>query len=130
VPTPPVVISLTLCDYVIVEERTKKVSLIGTFTGLRVADFPATPPAFSVFAILTDAVGDVTINLSMTHLATNSEIPLHRARLRFPDKLAEMRYHVRLRDCTFPLPGLYQFTVLANREWVADRRLRVYPTGE
>jgi hypothetical protein len=130
VPAPPVAMSLTLCDYVIVEERTKKVSLIGTFTGLKVADFPATPPPFSVFAILTDAVGDVTINLSMTHLATNAEVPVHQARLRFPEKLAEVMYHMRLHHCMFPAPGLYQFTLLADGEWVAHRRLRVYPTGE
>ncbi len=36
----PVVLGLSLWDYVLVEERTKKVSLIGMFTGLGVSDFP------------------------------------------------------------------------------------------
>jgi hypothetical protein len=129
-PTPPVAVSLTLCDYVIVEERTKKISLIGTFTGLKVADFPATPHPFSVFAVLTDGIGDVTIDLSVTQLATNEEVAIHQGRMRFPDKLAEVSYHARLHHCTFPAPGVYQFTLLADGEWVAHRRLRVYSAEE
>jgi hypothetical protein len=53
----PVAIGMTLCDYVIVEEKTKKVSLIGAFTGMRVSRFPSDPSPFSVYAALTDGLG-------------------------------------------------------------------------
>lgn len=122
----PVVLGLNLCDHVIVEERTKKVSLIGTFTGLGANKFPALLPPFSVFAMLTDGVGSVTMKLSITHMDTNEVVYSYSGNLQFPDKVAEVAYHMRLRQCILPAPGLYQFTLWIDNEWAAQRRLRVY----
>ncbi len=122
----PIALGLTLCDYVIVEERTKKVSLIGTFTGIGVDRFPVIAQPFCAFAVLTDGLGDVTRDLIGSHLDTGEEAFAHRSQVRFPDKLTEVRFLARLRQCSFPAAGLYQFTLLANGEWVAQRRLRVY----
>jgi hypothetical protein len=125
----PVVLGLSLCDYVIVEERTKKVSLIGTFTGLAVADFPAHVPPFSAFAVLTDGLGSATMELLATHMDTNEEVYSHQAAITFPDKLTEISYHLRVHQCVFPAPGIYQFTLTLDGEWIAQRRLRVYQRG-
>src|SRR5262245_3803408 len=119
----PVVLGLNLCDYVIVEERTRKVSLIGTFSGLGTAEFPALAPPFSVFAMLTDGLGSATIELIVIQMETNEQVYLHQAVLTFPDKVAEVRYHLRVRQCTFPTPGNYQFTLVLDGEWMAHRRL-------
>src|SRR2546427_5911737 len=97
----PIVLGLTLCDYVLVEERTKKVSLIGTFTGLGVADFPAQALPFSVFTVLTDGFGSATIELVLTHMDSNEEVNSYRATLQFPDKVTEVMYHLRLNHCVF-----------------------------
>jgi hypothetical protein len=121
---------MTLCDYVIVEERTKKVSLIGGFTGMRVNDFPSTPSPFSVYAALTDGLGDVTIEVIVSRLDTEEEIYHFHNLVRFPDKLAKVRFHLRLTHCSFPVAGSYQFTLLADGEWLAQRRLRVYSEGD
>jgi len=43
----------------------------------------------------------------------------------FPDKLAEVVFSTRLRGIVFPIPRYYQFTLLADGEWVAQRRLRI-----
>ncbi len=121
---------MTLCDYVIVEEKTKKVSLIGSFTGMKVSHFPSTPAPFSVYAALTDGLSDVTIELIVSRLDTEEEIYSFRNTTHFPDKLAEVRFHLRLTQCSFPVAGHYQFTLLADGEWLAHRRLRVYLEGE
>jgi hypothetical protein len=39
----PIALGLMLCDQVIVEKRTEKVSLIGQFSTLRLARFPGVP---------------------------------------------------------------------------------------
>src|SRR5260370_42492605 len=98
----PVALGLSLCDYVILEERTKKVSLIGTFTGLSADRFPALILPFSVYAVLTDALGDVTMDLVVTRLDTGQELYSYRGMLHFAEKLAEVAFHVRLRDFRFP----------------------------
>ena len=122
----PIMVGMSLCDHVIVEERTKKVSLIGAFTGLGVAEFPAHVPPFSVFAVLTDGVGTATMELLVTHMDTNEEVYSHHATLTFPDKVADVLYHLRLRRFVFPASGTYQFTLLLDGDWMAQRRLRVY----
>ena len=123
---PPVAFGLILCDLVIVEEGTRKASLIGTFLGLRARRFPATAQPFSVFAVLTDGLGDATMELTVTHADTNAVVFRRQDRLHFADKLAQVRYHARLLDCRFPAPGSYQFTLLADGEWVAQQRLHVH----
>jgi hypothetical protein len=52
VPT-PTALSLTICDYVIIEERTRKVSLIGAFTGISAEYFPILVLPFSAFAVVS-----------------------------------------------------------------------------
>src|SRR5262245_13229011 len=122
----PVALGMTLCDYVIVEERTKKVSLIGSFTGLAVAAFPALVAPFSVFAALTDGRGDGTVEVRVTRLETNEQVAAARGSVHFPDPLAEASCRFRFHQCSFPAAGYYQFTLLVDGEWAAQRRIRVY----
>ncbi len=126
----PVTLGLTLCDYVIIEERTKKASLIGSFTGLAASQFPVTAQPFSVFAVLTDGHGDGIMDLVLTRLDTGEEVLAFQSRLHFPELLAEVRFLIRLRQCSFPAPGTYQFTLLVDGEWVGQRRFRVYQREE
>jgi hypothetical protein len=122
----PTATGLSLCDYVIVEERTKKVSLIGTFSGLKVPAFPAIPQSFCVFASLTDGQGDGMVELTVTELTANDEIYSLQRPAHFPDRLAEVQILFRLKECGFPAAGLYLFTLSVDNEWVAHKRLRVY----
>ncbi|HVS36892.1 MAG TPA: hypothetical protein VMS17_15135 [Gemmataceae bacterium] len=71
---PPRAIGLFLCDQVIIERGTQKASLIGCFAGRAVTAFPSEPQKFDVFAALTDGLGDVTIDLTATHLETDQEV--------------------------------------------------------
>jgi hypothetical protein len=59
---PPTVVGLTLCDVVIVDEGTRKVSLINTFTGIRLASFPASPQPFCVYTTLAGGQGEARWN--------------------------------------------------------------------
>jgi hypothetical protein len=127
---PPLSPGLYLCDYVIVEENTRKVSLIGCFIRLGLEGFPAVADPFSVFSILTNGLGKSRIRL-VAGQADKDEIVYEReVEVDFPDKLAQVYLHFRISDCEFPEPGLYEFTLLVDNEWVADRPLRIYQTGE
>ena len=70
-------------------------SLIGTFTGLSADRFPALVLPFSVYAVLTDAIGDVTMDLVVTRLESGEELHTYRGVLHFGEKLAEVAFHVR-----------------------------------
>ena len=91
VPT-PIALGLTLCDYVIIEETTKKASLIGSFTGLAASQFPVIAQPFCVFAILTDGHGEGMIDLVVSRLDTGNELLTYQRKLEFPNPLTEVRY--------------------------------------
>jgi hypothetical protein len=124
--TPPIAIALVCCDLVIVDHVTRKVSLVNTFSGLGAPGFPWTASPFCIFAVLTDGQGDRTVTLTVTRLETDEEIVSLDRRLRFPDRFTDVQVLFRLTQCQFPAAGAYQFTLLVDGEWVAQRRLRVY----
>jgi hypothetical protein len=116
---------MTLCDYILVEEGTNKVSLIGTFSGIRGVQFPLNPSPFCVFATLTGGFGDATVEHAVTNLQTNKEIYGRQATMHFPDRFTEVRAVYRQVECQFPTAGTYLFTLLVDGDWIAHRRLRV-----
>jgi len=73
VPT-PVVLGLTVCERVIVEERTRNLSLVSCFTKLFVDEFPSSPQRFAVVAAFRDGLGTGTIDLVITQVETDREI--------------------------------------------------------
>jgi hypothetical protein len=127
---PPLSPGLYLCDYVIVEENTRKVSLIGCFTGMGLDEFPSMPQPFSVFSTLSDGLGNGRIRLVVGQPEKDEIVYEREGTVHFPDKVTEVYLHFRVRECEFPEPGLYQFTLLVDNEWVAQRPIRVYRKGK
>ena len=124
VPT-PLSIGLTLCNSLIIEEGTRNLTHVGTFSGFRAADFPFRPAPSYVISTLIGGHGEGELGLTVTHLETDDELfALHR-RLSFPDRLMQVIAVFRLGNCEFPEPGAYLMTLLMDGEWVAQRRFRV-----
>src|SRR4051794_10566853 len=93
---------------------------------MAVPQFPAVVPPFSVFAVLTDGVGDGRMEVKVTRLENDEQVAGTRRSLHFGNKLTKLSCHFRFRQCSFPAPGYDQFTLLVDGEWVAQRRLHVY----
>jgi hypothetical protein len=121
----PVAIGLMLCDQVIVDKDTNKVSPIGIFTGLAVDDF-SEPRRFSAFAALTNGRGQTAVELNVFQLANGDQIHTSAYQLSFPDPLVVVNLNLRLKRIRFPAPGWYDFVLRANGEHIAQRRIRVY----
>jgi hypothetical protein len=125
-PSQPLARGLILSDYVIVEERTRKVSFIGTFDRLRAPRFPALVQPFSVYAAMTGGQGSAILKLSVTRLDTDQEVYYWEEPITFPDRLEVSRVHFRLTQFVFPAPGWYEFVLLVDRNWVAQSRVLLY----
>ncbi len=121
----PVAVGLIVCEHLIVEEGTRNVTLVNCTPGLTASSFPAVAQRLTVYAALTDGLGDGTLRLSVGHLDTMEEIYVRDQPIHFPDPLQERRIYFRLRQLRFPAPGRYQFTLLADGEWVAQQVIRV-----
>jgi hypothetical protein len=128
---PPVIaLGLTLCEKVIVEERTQNTTIVSTFNKMFAEDFPSRPERFALAAVLTGGQGEGTVDLVITRLDTDEEIYSLRRQLRFPHRLAEVRVAFHIRDCSFPTPGHYEAILLVDGDWVARRKFSVEERGE
>jgi hypothetical protein len=125
-PTP---VGLTLCDHVLVEQGTKKVSLIGSFWEVGVERFPAVLPPFFVYAALTDGLGSGTLELVLSRLETDEEVFTYRSAITFLDQLSVLYVRLRVRNCSIPASGANQFMLLVDGALVAQRQLRVHLRG-
>jgi hypothetical protein len=121
----PVAVGLLVCETVIVDEKTKNVTPVNCFRRRRVSGFPSQPFPFVVFALLTDGIGNGTLEVVIQRLDTEAmdEIYQTRTGCAFSGPLDEVRCAVRIRDCSFPIAGAYAVNLLVDGELVAQRRL-------
>ncbi len=123
----PVAVGLLLCEQVIIEEQTRNVTPVNCFTRRTARQLPSEIIPFVVFAILTDGVGDVRLEVTIQRLDTLDEIYRRSMTFRFPGPLQEARCRLRIGDCSFPVAGYYQVTLMAEGELVAQRRMQIVP---
>jgi hypothetical protein len=121
----PVAIGLLLCEQVIVEEKTRNVTPVNCFTHRIATRFPSEVFPFVVFALLTDGMGDIPLEVRISRLDTLDEIFRRSVSFKFTNPLSEVRCIVRIRDCSFPVSGHYQIMLLADNEMVSQRKLLV-----
>src|SRR5262245_40606282 len=118
----PSVIGLLLCEQAVVEEKTHNVTLVNCFTRLKVEQFPSEPRRFTVFAALTNGFGDVTLDVVVVRLDNDEEVLRQSRRLRFTDRLQEVRFLFRVTRCSFPVAGVYEVSLVADGESLARHR--------
>ena len=128
-PPTPVAYGLTLCDVVIVDKKTNRVSLINTFSGVAATKFPVQVPQIVVYTVLTDSQGDVTLDFTITALDTGVQVYSHRSRQAFANRLQEVQYLLRVRNCVFLRPARYEAALFADGVLIARRPFSVYLKG-
>jgi hypothetical protein len=122
-------LGLIVCEQIIIEERTRNVTLVNCFSRLLVDRFPARPRPFVVYAGLIDGFGELTLDLVLhrldTYLDTYEEVLRRGQRLRFSDRLQEIRFVFRITQFAFPAAGQYQVSLLAEGELIAQNRIQI-----
>ena len=121
----PVAQGMFFCDQLIIEQGTLKASAIGMFEGQSADRFPAFLSPFTVFALLSGGLGQGTMSLEVARLDTGEVVFRQDDEWTFGDKLEQLRYVLHLQGLILPEPGAYQFTLLADDQWVAQKRLRM-----
>jgi hypothetical protein len=122
----PTALALMLCEQVIVDQQSQNPSPINIFTGLAVDGFPSSPQRLSVFAALTDSQGSGNMELRCLRLDTGEQFYAQHYLVEFPDRATIVNVHIRLRNIRFPVAGSYDFVLVIDNHWIAQRRLRVY----
>jgi hypothetical protein len=118
----PNAVGLILCRLVVVEEKTRNVTLASSFQRLEFESFPAIPAPFCVYTVLTDGLGDVNLDIVVSRCDTLEEIYTRAFRVTFNDPLRQLRLWWQVGSCRFPVPGPYQFDLQSGRR--ADYPIR------
>lgn len=109
----PVAIALTVCEQVIVEEKTRNVTLVNCLSRLAVREVPSEHHRPVIHAWLTDGHGEGKICLQLLHPETLEEIFSREIPAAFPHPLQEFRATFRV-SLSFPVEGRYQINLLAD----------------
>jgi hypothetical protein len=101
-------------------------TVVNSFGHRTVATFPSEPLSFLVFALLTDGLGEARVDVTISRIDTEEMIYQRSLNYRFRYPLETLRFSLRVRDCSFPVPGRYQAAVLADGEMIAERVLVIH----
>jgi hypothetical protein len=111
-PVVPKLNAMLMCDLILVDELTKKKSLIGIFHAIHAESFPCTHPSMFIYVQFTDAAGEYNFTLDLVDLSNNKVLGKgHIPPLTISDRLQTHDLIFNLRDLTFDHPGKYEFRI-------------------
>jgi hypothetical protein len=124
----PIALALLVCDTISLDPTSKKTSLLGCFSGIASAVFPAVMPRLLVYLELTDGHGEVSLVLKLARVTADSleaEIVFRaETTVLFSDPRAVMQFDLALQPVVFPQPGEYRLIIeSASGALIIERRL-------
>lgn len=123
-PVVPQVLSLLVCDQILIDRLTGKTSLIGLFTNVGATRYPVRHPHLCVFASLTDGRGKTPLELTIID-ANEARPPVAagKAVVEFADPRAIACLNLHFSGLTFPAPGEYRVQLKCNGALLSEARL-------
>ncbi len=121
----PVLLSILVCDLVLRDEMTQKLSLIGLFNRISSAEFPCRHPQIHVFLSLTDGHGTCPAELRLVHRRTESVLAALEGEVQFPSPNAVVEMSFDVHGMMFPEPGHYSFDFFCSGELIGSRPFEV-----
>ncbi|MCH8880154.1 MAG: hypothetical protein IID34_09760 [Planctomycetes bacterium] len=120
----PDVLSLLVCDQILIDRLTGKTSLIGMFSTIGAARFPVRHPQLCVFASLTDGRGKTPLELAIVD-AEDARPPIvsGTATVEFKDPRAVACLNLHFNGLVFPEPGGYRVQLKCHGELLREARL-------
>jgi hypothetical protein len=117
--------AILLCDTVIVDSRSGKVSIIGILDGFNVIQFPGRIAPFHVFLQLTDGIGKYRVSVEIHDLRDDKIV------VRAPLVEIDFRARPGKGNLIIPIPPLplqheggYDFVVLADGQEIDRQQFR------
>lgn len=121
----PILLALVLCDTIIREQGTNKLSLIGTFNSLSSATFPCVHGTFWVYIAITEGRGRHTSKLRITSLTSGDVIFELPGEIEFagPTSVGELVF--QLNGIRFDTPGMYAVEFWSGDHLLSSRKIHV-----
>jgi len=121
----PLVLALVVCDGVWRDPSSGKHSLMGVFSGLGAATFPAQHPGMGVYVALTECYGTIDLKIVVVDDAGTNTLTEAKVEVRFADPLQVVELSIQIQTIVFPVPGVYRIQLIADTSILLERRLTV-----
>ena len=122
---PPQVLSMIVCDSVIKDQFTGKLTLVGLFTNVWAPSFPAVHSQLAVHVEMTNGHGDYECRLGLSRADTGVDIGSIQGPVTLADPLAVGALTLRLTNLVFPKAGEYRFELYIDGTLLTQRRIMV-----
>lgn len=120
----PQVLSLLVCDQIIVDRMTGKTSLIGMFGNIAARKFPMRQPQLCVFASLTDGRGKSPLELRIVDSDdARAAVVSGKATVEFKNPRAVACLNLHFNGLVFPEPGDYRVQLWSEGALLNEARL-------
>lgn len=122
----PILKAMLLCDMTIVEEGTRKRTLIGLFDRLRSSRFPTVHPAMSVYVQFRELQGGFNFTLELVDLGSEKTVNHTVIKdFRVEDRSSDCELVFNLLSVRFDHPGDYEFRIYANDAIFGQKSFKV-----
>jgi len=122
----PDVLALLVCDQIITDRLTGKVSLIGMFSKVHGRRFPAAHPSMSVFVALTDGHGKTELTIRIVDAnESRPAIVEGKGFVDFKDPRAIAHLALQFNGLRFPESGEYRVQLWSEQELLREARLEL-----
>lgn len=105
---------MILCDQVIRDQITGKMSIIGSFSEIKAGEFPATHKSMAVYVALTEGEGDYEGCLRFSFADTEETLLSIAGRIQLRQPLDVAELHFFIAALPLPQPGKYRFDFLCD----------------
>jgi hypothetical protein len=131
-PPGPVVLAINICDTVIRDELTKKVSLIGLFSTIRSFNFPCIHPSMHIYIALTGGHGRHKVDVRLVRTRDQQPVMGSVGPVEFSNPLQVVEMNIKWNNVGFAEPGGYSVDVLCDDGPVpiCSRKFHIIKQGE
>ncbi|MFA5423867.1 MAG: hypothetical protein WC374_08425 [Phycisphaerae bacterium] len=121
---PPGLLSVIICDQVILNAVDKKPTIVGVFENISAESYPARHPRLAFFCELTNGRGTVPIAIRLVDVTQSDKILFERTVQRlFADVRQVHNLTFDISGVIFPHAGEYRFQIYAGGEFLGERRI-------
>ena len=126
----PFVLSIMICDTILIDLATGKFSLHGCFDNLFAPGFPVAHPRMMLYLAMTNGRGAMRTKIQLVDTDEKND-PIFRIEgtVEFPDPLAVVDVRIAIGPVVFQVPGEYRLQVHVENKFLIERRLTVIPIG-
>ena len=123
-PVAPVVLTLLLCEKVIVDARTQQYSLVGLVSNVNASRFPVRSPNLCIFTEVTGGHGVTTLMVKIIDVDEKREpVVKVELQLNLENPLAVTQFVFGMPPLVFPKPGDYRLQAISSGARLLEKRL-------